>query len=383
VEAQGRDVIHAINSALLELQGALAARSLYPHRHPHICSSEDRARAMIDRILEHEPALTVFAVGDRVIHGREQLPSSSTLAKGLFRQLREKGADRVSLHRGLDAQEIQSFLDDLAYGPRGSALSGTTHIEFGFLRDGADAERIVEPAPVVELQTAGMASALENAWEGIAVGSSVDAGSLSDVVASVAKAVADSAGVMLPLASLKRHDEYTFVHTLNVAMLSTALAEAVGFQGSTVHDLTMAALLHDVGKKLTPLDLLNKHGRFTPEESAIMQRHPLDGARMLFSTPGVPPIAPIVAFEHHIRADLSGYPKVPRGWKLSLASRIVQVADVFDALRSNRPYRPALSVSEIFDIMSKDAGSFFDADLLDVFFRRVMDGGVPAGSATA
>ena len=92
---------------------------------------------------------------------------------------------------------------------------------------------------------------------------------------------------------------------------------------------------------------------------------------MLLATPQVPELSVVVAYEHHIRADGSGYPKVPKGWKLNLASRIVQVADVFDALRTNRPYRKALPLPKIIDIMKKDVGTFFDADLLDLFFEYV------------
>jgi HD-GYP domain-containing protein (c-di-GMP phosphodiesterase class II) len=85
-----------------------------------------------------------------------------------------------------------------------------------------------------------------------------------------------------------------------------------------------------------------------------------------------------VAYEHHVRADGGGYPRLPRRWRLSLASRIVQVADVFDALRTHRPYRPALAVEDVSAVMRKDVGVFFDADLLDVFFSRVVGRGVPA-----
>ena len=213
-----------------------------------------------------------------------------------------------------------------------------------------------------------LAGVLQRRMAGDRRGRAVRRGRLGDVITSISKALSDSASALLPLAPLKRHDEYTFVHTINVAILSTALGEAVGFTGRDAHDLSLAALLHDVGKRIIPHDLLNKSGRFTDEEFRLVQLHPVEGARMLLATPGVPELAPIVAYEHHVRADGSGYPKLPRAGGLSLASRIVQVADVFDALRTHRPYRPALPLPEILEIMRKDAGVFFDADLLDVFF---------------
>jgi HD-GYP domain-containing protein (c-di-GMP phosphodiesterase class II) len=108
-----------------------------------------------------------------------------------------------------------------------------------------------------------------------------------------------------------------------------------------------------------------------------MEIHPVEGARMLINTPGVPDLAPIVAFEHHIRPDGGGYPKVPRGWRLSLASRVVQLVDVFDALRTNRTYRPGLPLPRIVEVMKSEVGTFFDADLLQVFLQEVVSRGLP------
>lgn len=112
-----------------------------------------------------------------------------------------------------------------------------------------------------------------------------------------------------------------------------------------------------------------------------MELHPVEGARMLLNTPGVPELAAVVAYEHHIRVDGSGYPSVPANWRLSLASRIVQIADVFDALRTHRPYRAGMPVPKIVELMRNDVGLFFDADLLHVFLTRVVARGIPEEAA--
>lgn len=103
----------------------------------------------------------------------------------------------------------------------------------------------------------------------------------------------------------------------------------------------------------------------------MMRRHPLEGARLLFASKDVPEIAAVVAYEHHMHVNGSGYPRVTPGWKLNFASQIVQVADVFDALRTHRPYRAALSFADAHEIMSRDAGRLYDKELVDVFFKRV------------
>ena len=212
---------------------------------------------------------------------------------------------------------------------------------------------------------------VRDVWTQASAGDLEDQSRVESVVSAICGAVTGSAGTIIPLARLKRHDEYTFVHTTNVAILTASLAEVVGLRDSQVFDLATAALLYDVGKRAIPRGVLNKRAPLSENELRVMRRHPVTGARILFGSRSVPDVVPVVAFEHHIHLDGSGYPHVRRGWRISLASQIVQVADVYDALRTNRPYRAALSREDAFDIMTRDAGVRFDAALLDLFFQRV------------
>ena len=132
------------------------------------------------------------------------------------------------------------------------------------------------------------------------------------------------------------------MHTVNVAILSAALGEAVGMRPNQVFDLTLAALLHDVGKQHTPLAILNKPGKLDDGERQQMEQHASVGAALLLARRGVPDVAPIVAMEHHANVDGTGYPRLRRNARPHVASQIVHVADVFDALRTNRPYRAAM-----------------------------------------
>ena len=375
-------MIREVNAVMVEMQGALLARSLYPEAHPRITSCETRALGLLDELLLKQPEITVFTVDDRVIFENEILPSSPSLADALFRMLQLVGVDQLTFRRGLGSAEIQDFLDTLIKSESGDAemLRSCAHLAFGSLkamdRDPDTLQRLQSPHALTYAEEA--AYALPAVWAGTTRGMRFDTARLGDIVSCLCAVVADSSHAILPLAPLKKHDEYTFVHTINVAILSTSLAEALGMDSATVYDISMAALLHDVGKTMIPKEILNKDGIFTREEFRIMQAHPVEGARILANTPGVPELAPIVAYEHHVRADLGGYPRVPRGWKLNLASRIVQIADVFDALRTNRSYRPGQPVPKIAVCMRQDVGTFFDADLLRVFFEDVVSQGIPA-----
>jgi putative nucleotidyltransferase with HDIG domain len=374
-------VISEVSTALLEMQGALVARSLYPSGHPRIEACEQRATTLLDDCFLQTPEVTLFSLNERVIFEGEILPASSSLTDTLFPMLRNRGVDQLTFRSGLTREEIGAFLDDLAgEGAADRPIHGGPHIGLGFLRqepahhardkDGRPGDRILAFA-------SDAADVLPDVWQGIGEERVFNASALGDIVSCVSKVVDDSPSAMLPLAPLKKHDEYTFVHTINVAILSTALGEALGFDDHVCHELSIAALLHDVGKQSIPREILDKQGRYTEEEFRIMQLHTIEGARILLNTPGVPELAPIVAYEHHVRVNGSGYPRVPKGWKLNLASRVVQMADVFDALRTTRPYRVGLPIPKVVEVMRNDIGVFFDADLTKIFFEGVVARGIP------
>jgi len=369
-----------IGNALLEMQGALVARSLYAPNDTRIQACEERASELLKGCLETAPEITLFALGDRVILGGEILPASSSLADTLFPMLRRRGVDQLTFRRGLDREELGAFLDDLAIEEHdGRPLRAGPHIGLGFLKqecwDSEAGTCVATDRCASFAQQA--ADALPNLWLEVGCAGELDASLLGDIVSGIRKAVDDTRSAMLPLAPLKRHDEYTFVHTINVAILSTSVGEALGFDPHTLHELTIAALLHDVGKQVIPQQILDKQGRYTEEEFRVMRMHTVEGARILLNTPGVPELAPIVAYEHHARGDGGGYPKMPQGWKLNLASRIVQMADVFDALRTTRPYRVGLPVPKVVDVMRRDIGDSIEADLVRIFFEHVVARGAP------
>jgi putative nucleotidyltransferase with HDIG domain len=167
--------------------------------------------------------------------------------------------------------------------------------------------------------------------------------------------------------ALKKYDNYTFTHMVNVAALAMAQARSLNLDGALLREFGFAALMHDIGKVNTPLEILNKPGKLTKEEFDVMKRHVVDGAHILRRTPEMPALAPIVAFEHHLKQDLSGYPENIGSRKLNLCTMIVSIADVFDALRSNRPYREGLATARIRSIMGEQGNPAFNQVLLKRF----------------
>jgi putative nucleotidyltransferase with HDIG domain len=336
-------------------------------------ASEREAFARIAAVLDQDGEMVVAFVNDRVLVGNEPLPGVAG-ANELRTALNRCGADRLRLRRGLAPQELGALLDVLTEGTPFHERDAGPHVEL---------DRVADDGKSVEEKLRPSVDKLAEVHASIAEDGDPDLETLDDIIRSIAAVVSEHAGSLLPLLETKRHDEYTFVHTTNVGILSGAMAEVLGFEKTVARDVTIAALLHDVGKRLVPDEVLNKKGSLTPEELTVMRRHPVDGARMLLGSPGVSALAPIVAFEHHIRVDGGGYPQPPAGWRLNVASRIVQIADVYDALRTKRPYSDAMPPAQIRKTMLAQSGTMFDSSLLETFLRRVVDLGDDAEEPAA
>ena len=169
------------------------------------------------------------------------------------------------------------------------------------------------------------------------------------------------------LVPLKEIDQYTTVHSMNAAMLSMALAETLGFVGADVKAVGEAALLHDVGKTRVPADIIQKTGELSPDEWEIMMKHPAEGARILVNSGAEMELAAIVAYEHHIKYDGSGYPGLRYKRRLHRATELIQVCEVYDALRTRRPFRDPWAPDRIVSHLQEESGKSFHPDAVKAF----------------
>jgi putative nucleotidyltransferase with HDIG domain len=177
--------------------------------------------------------------------------------------------------------------------------------------------------------------------------------------------------IMMPLLQLKEFDQYTTTHSMNVSVLSMALAEFLGLSATDVRAFGIAGLLHDIGKIKIPLEVLTKPGKLTDEERALMNQHPAAGARMLLDVDEDLDLAVIVAYEHHIMINGGGYPVLHYARDCHQASKLVHVCDVYDALRTRRPYREAWSFEKTLGYLDERSGLEFDPELSGTFVRMM------------
>jgi HD-GYP domain-containing protein (c-di-GMP phosphodiesterase class II) len=202
---------------------------------------------------------------------------------------------------------------------------------------------------------------------------------------SIYNHIVEDEGFIHGLTNIKNHDEYTLNHSVNVCLLATALGRRLGLSRAELVDLGMAAFFHDLGKTETPLDILNKPGRLTDAERVIMEKHPFHGAEklvLLKEFHRLPLRAIHVALEHHIKEDLSGYPRYFKKDHVNLFSRIVKVVDVFDAITTKRVYRTKdFTRAEALSLMLEQSGTEFNPVILKAFVN--MMGVFPIGSLVA
>jgi len=194
--------------------------------------------------------------------------------------------------------------------------------------------------------------------------------------------MADDENAVLGLTTLRCHDQYTHNHSVNVSLLSMALANRAGYPKVELADLGLAALFHDMGKSTIPMEVLNKPGEFTDDDWVAMRNHPTEGILGLSKMRGLtnlPGRMAAASFEHHMNLDFSGYPKLTVPWTISLTGRILTIADCYDAMTSSRVYRrEPMAPSKVLNMMLSKSGKAFDAVLLKLFVNCV--GIIPIGS---
>ena len=209
-------------------------------------------------------------------------------------------------------------------------------------------------------------------------GRPVDLGQAQDLASRTVDNIVDNENAMLWLTLLKRKDEYTSFHSINVCALSVLFGSHLGLKDSELRLLGMGALLHDVGKMRIPSAILNKPQALDTHEMAIIREHPQLGIAILDEREDVPPLVREVVYSHHERYDGSGYPRGLQGEEINLFAMIVSIVDVYDAMTSDRAYHERISSHEVLNMMYGWHENEFRRDLLEEFIRCL--GIYPVGS---
>lgn len=252
------------------------------------------------------------------------------------------------------------------------------------LQRAADDNRQIAPVAIsVEVERAARICAqskraVASMFQEARMGQAVNTSSAQKLVEEISDSITRNPGALISLARLKTADDYTYMHSVAVCALMIALSKQLGLDAPQTRSAGIAGLLHDLGKALMPMEVLNKPGKLTDEEFAIMKAHPSKGHRLLVDGSGADDVALDVVLHHHEKTDGSGYPEGLKDSEISLFAKMGAVCDVYDAITSNRPYKDGWDPAESLRKMAEWVNGHFDPRIFQAFVKSV--GIYPIGS---
>jgi HD-GYP domain-containing protein (c-di-GMP phosphodiesterase class II) len=373
------------------LRGLARARRtlpLYGAAHPVAAQTIEEAHRVVVRLMVGRPSLKVFVHEDTFYMGKTALLEESLRFSHLVADLRDHDIGVIELLPELEPWELRTFVEILntrppdlaALGGAGAELKkrGVQHVAVGKappMLPEEQAELRVDPQDVYR---AGLRVA-DDLYYQASRDLPLDLRKTSMVVNSLIDVLTTDRLALQGMAALKNYDEDTCHHSVNVSILCLMIGQHLQLKRPLMVALGVSAMLHDVGKVRVPREILNKNGGLSPEEQETVRRHTLYGAHILRNVPGLARLSMVVAFEHHANYNLSGYPRITAKRAPHLLTRLVHVADFFDASTSSRRvYQRPMLPSEAMKFILNGAGKIFDPMLARVFVQVL--GLYPIGS---
>jgi HD-GYP domain-containing protein (c-di-GMP phosphodiesterase class II) len=366
--------MNAMEACLRQVSIAVSTVKLYGENHAQVERLCQAGRDSLSEVIADAASISLLRVDDQLAINNQPLPRS-LYGERFARFMKMGGVGHIKFLRSITTQEIHALV--VALTRREATMKSTENMRFGQVEvrkkmPGAEhgdidyrrASHVLEGASSEEL------AKIMEVYGTAKRGNQLHITGLSEIVAEFINIFGSYADPILCLVPLRSMDEYTFTHSMNVCLLNLAQATALGINGPLLHDIGLAAMLHDVGKLFIPEEVLNKSGPLDEQEHTMMQQHPVKGAEYLLTTPGVPRLAVVNAYEHHMRYDLCGYPHVKNNcWEQNLCSHMTAISDVYDALRTKRPYREPMEVHQVLACIEEADGSQLHPLLVENFLR--------------
>jgi HD-GYP domain-containing protein (c-di-GMP phosphodiesterase class II) len=349
---------HAGRAFLLSFYAALRALKLYPVENTAVQRALDELQTSAAHLLDREPELELRLAGDFLfVNGtrlRLELDNFAAFS-GLLTTFRAFDIGVFRVFREVERREWQALLSILLslsaesrMDDRYSALierlgqAGCPHLDLEPVTESAEGLVSEEAREVAKRTYSHGVAVTKEVVNSIRMGRTSGVKRIKRAVQMIVDQVLTNETSILGLTALRDYDEYTFTHSVNVCIFAVALGRKIGLTKLQLYDLGLTALLHDIGKARIPIDVLNKTRDLSEDEWRLIQAHPWRGAMTLFGLRGyaeIPYHAILVAHEHHMKTDLGGYPRSIRPRSLGVFTRIVAVADGYDAATTRRAYQ--------------------------------------------
>ncbi len=360
---------------LRRLASGVRAAQLYAPDHPLVARNVDGLQAALKTLLAPQPSIVVGIVGEDLVVGDTPMTRVSGGMSEFIHRLKDNHIERIAFERGVTAAELIALMQRVSKLTGRSTIDAekelsSAHIRIGRLKaEDRRQDGIASDLAAIRQLYSSAVTAAEIAWQSAAGEGMPDAPAALEAVEGLAEAVTQNRTALVALTAMRNYDNYTFTHMVNVSILTMGQARALGIDGRLLREFGLSALMHDIGKVRTPKEILHKPDKLTDEELVIMRRHTVDGAEILRRTPEMPILAPVVAFEHHLRIDGSGYPFGVKRATLNLGTMLCSISDVYDAMRSQRAYQQAHPTDRILAVLKRNDGTQFDQHLVRRFVQ--------------
>jgi len=359
---------------LRRFASAVRAAQLYAPDHPLLARNVEGLIAALKSLHQQAPSVAVGIVGQDLVVADTPMAKTSAGMTELIKRLRDHKIERIAFERGITIDEANSFIHAVAaLGGRGDTPGRALHAQH--IRVGritAEEQRsggVAGDMAAIRRLYSSAVQAAQTAWESAEAEGKPDLPAALQTIDGLAEAVTQNRTALMALTAMHTYDNYTFTHMVNVSILTMGQARALGIDGRLLREFGLSALMHDIGKVRTPKEILNKPDKLTDEEFTVMRKHTVDGAEILRRTPEMPILAPVVAFEHHLRIDSSGYPFGVKRPNLNVATMLCSISDVYDAMRSQRAYQQAFPTDRILAVLKRNDGTQFDQHLVRRFVQ--------------
>ncbi|MFH1063078.1 MAG: HD domain-containing phosphohydrolase [Candidatus Omnitrophota bacterium] len=364
----------------------LTESSLYPPQHPNVVAQTQQTLAALEEGFNVIPEIFLDILEGQFAHDGIPLYELKHTVEKVVQTLELKEIKCVCFKIGLTPQHLSLFVRMLTDKIKHLNAEGL-QAELGKAniltiivekkrekKEDEDKDKLLEADKVYGSSI----EANKLVYAAIQSGKALPLDIVDKVAQDITRMIAQDSTSSLALASLRSYDEYTFTHSANVAILSVTLATTVVDDPMVLNHLARASILHDIGKTKIPLSILNKPGKLDKDEWQIMQQHALLGSLILEQQSVIDDLSIIIAGQHHMKYDLSGYPQVEHIAALHPLSLIVNICDIYDAITSRRPYKNPLPCDKALAIMMRLVGCDFDPAFFKIFVQ--MMGIYPPGS---
>ncbi len=352
------------------LTTASANAALYHPGHRQVLRLNKQALNELQQLFHTHNNMTLKVVEGQLIFANQPVAENLAVNR-LLEALAKNGISHLQIDPGVYAEELLGLINILSKSPdKQIAIADSEHIHFGrvevrYKNEDSRKMAILELSDIAEHE----ADRFMDIYQTVRSKKKLEVSGINEIVNGFVNAFNSQSDAFLAIAPLRSMDEYTYTHSTNICMLNLSQAKVLGIEGQLLKDIGMAAMLHDVGKMFISPDILSKSGQLTEEEWQVMQQHPRLGAEYLLNTPGVPRLAVVTAFEHHMRYDNAGYPKTSRPWQQHLCSYMTAISDTYDAMRTHRAYEESLDLDQIISIMLDLAGNKLHPQLTYSFLQ--------------